>query len=251
MKPENQVICRFYEELNNFLPSHQRKQEFIHHYKGTPSIKDLIESLGVPHTEIELILVNSESVDFNYQVKNHDRISVYPMFEALDMSTELKLRTEPLRKLKFVLDGHLGKLAKYLRMAGFDTLYQNDYEDLEIALISEEKKRILLTRDRDLLKRRIIDHAHYVHHTQPQKQFQEIITRFDLIRQLKPFTRCIHCNGKLVTVNKSSIEAQLEPRTRQYYQHFKQCQKCQQIYWQGSHYENMQTVLDSIATLDK
>lgn len=251
MKPENQVICRFYEELNNFLPSHQRKQEFIHHYKGTPSIKDLIESLGVPHTEIELILVNSESVDFNYQVKNHDRISVYPMFEALDMSTELKLRTEPLRKLKFVLDGHLGKLAKYLRMAGFDTLYQNDYEDLEIALISEEKKRILLTRDRALLKRRIIDHAHYVHHTQPQKQFQEIITRFDLTRQLKPFTRCIHCNGKLVTVNKSSIEAQLEPRTRQYYQHFKQCQKCQQIYWQGSHYENMQTVLDSIATLDK
>lgn len=248
MKQENQITCRFYEELNDFLPSHQRKKEFTHHYKGSPSIKDLIESLGVPHTEIELILVNRKSVDFNYQVKNHDRISVYPMFEALDISTELKLRPEPLRKLKFVLDCHLGKLAKYLRMAGFDTLYQNDYQDLEIAQISKQEKRVLLTRDRDLLKRRIIDHAHYVHHTQPQKQLVEIITQFDLTRQIKPFTRCIHCNGKLVTVNKSSIEDQLEPRTRQYYQHFKQCQKCHKIYWQGSHYDNMQTILDSIAS---
>ena len=248
MKPENQVTCRFYEELNDFLPYYQRKQEFVHRYKGTPSIKNLIESLGVPHTEIELILVNSKSVDFNYLVKNHDRISVYPMFEALDMSTKLKLRPEPLRKIKFVLDCHLGKLAKYLRMAGFDTFYQNDYQDLEIALISKEKKRILLTRDRGLLKRSIIDHGHYVHHTQPKKQFQEIIIRFDLSRQLKPFTRCIHCNGKLAAVKKSDIVAQLEPHTRQYYQYFKQCQKCQHIYWQGSHYEKMQKLLDSIAS---
>lgn len=247
-KPENQVSCRFYEELNDFLPYHRRKQEFTHHYKGSPSIKDLIESLGVPHTEIELILVNSESVDFNYQVKNHDRISVYPMFEALDIGSELKLRPEPLRKIKFVLDCHLGKLAKYQRMAGFDTLYQNNYQDLEIAQISRQQKRILLTRDRDLLKRRIISHAHYIHHTQPQKQFQEVISRFDLSKQLNPFTRCIHCNGKLKIVKKSSIEAQLELQTRQYYQHFKQCQKCRKIYWQGSHYENMQKLLDSITS---
>jgi len=247
MKHENQVTCRFYEELNDFLPSHRRKQDFAHYYKGKPSIKDLIESLGVPHTEIELILVNSEAVDFDYQVNNHDRISVYPMFEALDISTELKLRPKPLRTVKFVLDCHLGKLAKYLRMTGFDSLYQKNYQDQEIAQISKQQKRILLTRDRDLLKRRIIDHAHYVHHTQPQKQFLEIIRHFDLRKQLKPFTRCIHCNGELIEVDKSRIEAQLEPRTRQYYQDFKQCQKCQQIYWQGSHYENMQKLIDSMS----
>lgn len=247
MKPENQVTCRFYEELNDFLPPQRRKREFTHRFKGQPSIKDLIEALGVPHTEIELILVNSQSVDFNYQVQNHDRISVYPMFEALDIRSELKIRPEPLRRIKFVLDCHLGKLAKYLRMAGFDTLYEKDYQDLEIAQISRQKKRILLTRDRDLLKRRIIDHGHYVHHTQPQQQLREIIRHFNLDKQLKPFTRCIHCNGKLVVVDKNQIDAQLEPRTRRYYQHFKQCQKCRQIYWRGSHFDNMQKLLDSFA----
>ena len=131
-------------------------------------------------------------------------------------------------------------------MAGFDTLYQNDYQDLEIALISKQQKRVLLTRDRDLLKRRIIDHAHYVHQTQPKKQLVEIITQFDLTKQITLFTRCVHCNGKLATINKNSIEVQLEARTRQYYQHFKQCQKCQQIYWEGSHNKNMQKFLDSI-----
>lgn len=243
---EKQVTCRFYEELNDFLPYHQRKKEFIHKYKGNPSIKDLIESLGVPHTEIELILVNSESVNFYYQVKNNDRISVYPMFESLDISNELKLRSEPLRTIKFVLDCHLGKLAKYLRMAGFDTLYENNYQDSEIALISSHEKRILLTRDRDLLKRRIIDHGHYVHQIEPQKQLVEIINHFDLSNQLNPFSRCIHCNGELKMVEKSSIEAKLEPRTRQYYHHFKQCIKCQNIYWQGKHFKDMLKIIKSI-----
>jgi uncharacterized protein with PIN domain len=251
MKQENQVTCRFYEELNDFLPSHRRKKEFTYHYRDARSIKDLIESLGVPHTEVELILVNSKSVDFNYQVKNNDRISVYPMFEALDISSDLKLRLEPLRDIKFVLDCHLGKLAKYLRMAGFDTLYQNDYQDHEIALISSQRKRILLTRDRDLLKRKIIDHAYYVRQFQPQKQLLEIIKRFDLLKQVKPFTRCIHCNGKLSTVEKSCIEAQLEPGTRQFYQHFKQCRKCHKIYWQGNHYEDMQKILNSITFFEQ
>jgi uncharacterized protein with PIN domain len=239
MNKTNQVSCRFYEELNDFLPHAHRKKEFIHHFKENPSLKDLIESIGVPHTEIELILVNGESVDFSYQVKNNDRISVYPMFEALDMTDHIKLRDKPLREIRFILDCHLGKLAKYLRMAGFDTLFKNDFTDSEIACISKQENRIVLTRDRDLLKRSIIDHGHYVHETLVLKQFKEIINHFDLARQIQPFSRCLDCNGEIIKADKCDIKHLLEPQTLKFYQEFWQCNSCKKIYWQGSHYQSM------------
>ena len=146
-----QVQLRFYEELNDFLAPELRKREFTHDFERRTSVKDMIESFSVPHTEVEMILVNGRSVDFSHIVQDGDRISVYPMFESLDVSPLIRLRPEPLRTPKFVLDTNLGRLARYLRLLGFDCLYENDFEDAAVARISSEQQRTLLTRDRVLL----------------------------------------------------------------------------------------------------
>lgn len=243
---QHYVWLRFYEELNDHLQIEHQKVTFRHQFHDRVAVKDLLESLGVPHTEIDLILVNGLSVDFHYLLQQDDRISVYPMFERFDIAAVSKVRPEPLRDIKFVLDVHLGKLANYLRMTGFDTLYQTDYADAELAVISSSQHRILLTRDRGLLKRRIIDYGHFVRRTQPFEQLQEIIQCFDLYRLIKPFSRCIRCNGLLESVKKSEVQSLLPPRTSKYYHAFWQCRQCHQVYWKGSHYEKMQRRLSEI-----
>ncbi len=240
------VTIRFYEELNDFLLPERRKTPFEHTFKEAGSIKDLIESLGVPHTEIDLILVNGISVDFNYLVQNGDQISVYPQFELLDISPLTHLRPEPLRTTRFVLDTHLGRLAAYLRMLGFDTLYRNDYDDPTLVRISVEEKRILLTSDKGLLMRKQVTHGYYVRERQPKKQLLEILERFDLFRSQKPFTRCMHCNGEIQPVSKEAIESHLMPRTKAHYDNFWQCQDCQKVYWKGSHYQRMQQLISAL-----
>ena len=242
----DQISIRFYEELNDFLPPERRKVSFSHTIKERGSIKDLIESLGVPHTEVDLILVNGASVGFDYLVKAHDRISVYPVFEALDITPLVRLRPAPLRVTRFVLDSHLGRLAAYLRMLGFDTLYRNDYDDATLANISAKEKRILLTCDRRLLMRKIITHGYFVRSRQPHQQILEVLQRFDLFNALKPFTRCLHCNGLIKTVDKKSIESHLLPLTRKYYEDFSQCPECHKIYWRGSHYQRMLDLVETV-----
>ena len=143
---------RFYEELNDFLPENKRKIEYSYAFYGTPAVKDAIEAEGVPHTEVDLILVNGKSVGFDYLLQHSDRVSVYPVFETLDISPVIRLREKPLRESKFILDVHLGKLTKLLRRLGFDSNYRNDYSDPEIVNISLKEKRIILTRDRGILK---------------------------------------------------------------------------------------------------
>ncbi|WED44021.1 Mut7-C RNAse domain-containing protein [Legionella cardiaca] len=233
------LYLRFYEELNDFLPLERRKKDFMHVINSKASIKDVIESLGVPHTEVELILVNHKSVDFNYHVQDGDRISIYPMFEAFDVTTLIRVRPEPLRKTRFILDVHLGKLAKYLRLLGFDTTYEKSIEDVEIAERSRFENRIVLTRDINLLKHKRITHGYWVRNDKPINQVQEILTRFDLYLQCKPLTRCMKCNGILIAAPKNEISKSLLPLTQQYYEKFMRCDSCQQIYWQGSHYEKL------------
>ena len=234
-----QITVRFYEELNDFLPEEKRKVSISYNFSQTSSVKDIIESLGVPHTEIDLILVNSESVDFSYKVKDQDYISVYPVFEALDITPVTHLHARPLRDTKFVLDVHLGRLAAYLRMLGFDTLYRNNYHDDELAMISVNEQRILLTCDRKLLMRKIITHGYYVRSRQPGEQLQEVVRYFDLSSSQKPFTRCISCNSKIKSVAKSAIQQHLPPRTSMLHDEFWQCTNCNKIYWKGSHYQRM------------
>lgn len=240
------ILLRFYEELNDFLPVERRKVQFGHTLAGKTSIKDVIESFGVPHTEIDLILVNQQSVDFAYIVQPDDVISVYPVFEAFDITPLVRLRPKPLREVRFVLDVHLGRLAVYLRFLGYDTLYQNNYSDEELARISAEERRFLLTRDRGLLKRRMVTHGYYVRATIPKQQLAEVVQRFQLASQAAMFSRCTVCNSLLVTVEKQQILHRLPPNTQMYYQSFFYCQHCDKVYWEGSHYHNMQTALREV-----
>jgi uncharacterized protein with PIN domain len=242
------AVFRFYEELNDFLPVERRKVEFEHHFDRHASIKDMIESLGVPHTEIELIMVNGESVDFSCMVEDGSRISVYPVFESLDVSPLLRLRPEPLRDPRFVVDCNLGRLARYLRLLGFDCLYRNDYTDDGVAKISLQQHRIVLTRDRRLLHRKIITHGFYVRASMPKEQVREVLRRVNLYGMVKPFTRCTRCNGLLRSVKKNAVDHQLEPRTRRYYQDFLRCSECGQVYWQGSHHERAQQLIKYLLT---
>lgn len=230
---------RFYAELNYFLPEAKKQVRYSYSYWGTPSVKDVIEAEGIPHTEIDLILVNGKSVDFEYKVKQDDEISIYPVFESMDISSLIHLVNRPLRRTKFVVDVHLGKLAKYLRMLGFDTLYRNDYMDQEIVDISVSEKRIILTRDLFILKIKEVSHGYFVRNTDPEKQIVEVISRFDLYNLIKPLSRCIECNGMLTKKSKSEISHKLEPKTKMFYDEFYKCTKCNKIYWKGSHYERM------------
>lgn len=194
---------RFYEELNDFLPKEKRKRIFSFEFNGNPGIKDPIEALGVPHTEVDLILVNGASVGFHYQLQNDDFVSVYPVFESLDISPIAVLREKPLRRTAFVLDVHLGKLARLLRLLGFDVKYENNYDDPEIVQISVAENRIILTRDRRLLFAKAVTHGYWVRSTNAMQQVDEVLNRFDLRDCIAPFHRCIVCNGEIHPVNKN------------------------------------------------
>lgn len=232
-----EVILRFYEELNDFLAPALRRRDIVHDCRRRTSVKDMIESFGVPHTEVDLILVNGVSVDFSRIVQAGDRISVYPVFEAVDISPLIRLRPAPLRTPRFVVDVNLGRLARYLRLLGFDCRYANDLTDAEVARISVDESRTVLTRDRALLQQRIITHGYFVRADQPRAQVREVLERLDLYRQVQPFTRCTRCNGVLEQVDKQAVAAALQPKTRRYYDDFRRCTGCGQIYWKGSHFE--------------
>ena len=237
---------RFYEELNDFLPLARRKVRFIHEFQRRASIKDMIEGLGVPHTEIDLILVNGQSVDFTHIVRDGDHISVYPVFESFDIQPIVRVRPRPLRASRFALDVHLGKLARYLRLLGFDTLYRNDYGDAELAALSGADGRVLLTRDRDLLKRAVVTHGYYVRATDPRRQVEEIMDRLDLYQAMRPFQRCVRCNGLLAVTPKHRIVDRLLPETRRQVEDFRECDECGQLYWEGSHAPNIWRFIDQL-----
>lgn len=234
---------RFYEELNDFLPAERRGQAFTCECARAASVKHMIEALGVPHTEVELVLVNGESVDFARPVHDGDRVAVYPRFEALDITPLLKVRTQPLRVLRFIADAHLGGLARLLRMSGFDTLYDNDFEDGQIAALAAAQQRIVLTRDRELLKRRIVTHGCYVHTLKPALQLRELFERLDLARSARPFSLCVHCNLPLHEVDTELARQRVPPRAAMLYSHFLGCDACQRLYWEGSHWRNMCALL--------
>ena len=242
------AVFRFYEELNDFLRPNRRKREFLHEFRHRASVKDMIESLGVPHTEIDVILVNGESVGFEHIVGDGDRIAVYPMFEALDVTPIARLRERPLRDVRFVLDTQLGALARYLRMCGFDALYRNDWHDDRLARLAADERRMLLTRDREILKRSIVTRGYFVRADKPRVQLQEVCERLDLWKQFQPYRRCIRCNGLLVTVDKAAVEEVLEPRTKQCFDQFWRCDTCGRVYWRGSHVVRMEGLLADLTS---
>jgi uncharacterized protein len=242
----NQAAIRFYSELNDFLSPERKNHTSAYAFGVSGSVKDVIEALGVPHTEVDFILANGQSVDFSYRVRDGDRISVYPVFESIDISPLERLRPTPLREMRFVLDTHLGKLAAYLRMLGLDTAYRTDYSDEEQARISVDDKRILLTRDRGLLKRNVIIRGYFVRATNSREQLLEVLQRFDLFGSISPFERCMHCNTRLRSVPKEIVADRLLPETSQRHEEFRICPECDRIYWKGSHYRRMQRFIEVV-----
>ena len=233
------AILRFYEELNDFLPRAIRKQDMPVEFREPAPVRHLIELCGIPHTEVEIVLLNGLSVDLEQQVRDGDRVSVYPVFESLDITPLLRLRDYPLRSMLFVADAHLGKLAGYLRMLGFDTLYRNDWQDSDLVRISSEQHRILLSRDRALLMCSAITHGCYIRATRPRKQLSDLVGRLDLCGQSAPFTRCMECNGELKHLAASDLSQDLLVHVRKSNSRFLCCADCGKTYWEGSHYRVM------------
>jgi uncharacterized protein with PIN domain/sulfur carrier protein ThiS len=237
---------RFYEELNDFLPDRRRKVAFTSTFAENATVKQAIEALGVPHTEVEVVLVNGESVDLGCQIHEGDRISVYPMFESLDVRPLLRLRESALRHPRFVADAHLGRLARYLRMLGFDTLYEDAVPDRQLVRISRAGRRILLTRDRELLMHRELTHGVFVRGDRPRKQLRYVVERLDLRSDCLPFSRCMDCNGELEEIDRSAVRGEVPPTVVRTHQHFRRCAGCQHIYWRGTHYKRMLRLVDNV-----
>lgn len=205
-------------------------------FRGPQSAKHLIESLGVPHTEVGPVYLNGTKIGLEYIVQDGDRIEVQPVAQATDETAEPR----------FVLDGHLGRLASHLRMLGPDSLYRNDYEDDQLVRISIEDGRILLTRDRLLLMRKVITQGYLLRSMDPTEQLYEVVQRYGLVKWVKPFMRCMNCNHPLESVRKEMVLEKLEPLTKTYYDEFKLCPDCDQVYWKGSHYERMLDMIEKI-----
>ncbi|MBK9096936.1 MAG: Mut7-C ubiquitin/RNAse domain-containing protein [bacterium] len=246
----HKVYLRFYEELNEFLPEAKRKKRFTHNYIDRTSVKDLIESLGVPHTEVDLILINDKSVNFKYLINDGDDISVYPVFESFDISEVQRLRPKPLRKPKFVADVHLGRLARYLRMIGLDVLYKNNFDDDEIVQLSSTERRAILTKDRGILKRNDVTHGYWVRSIKVEEQVKEILNRFSLHKEIKEFSRCVECNELLKPVKKELIISQLPHKVAKQQVEFYECPSCKKIYWKGTHHQKMMDFIKSIKDYD-
>ena len=240
------VFFRFYEELNDFLPSAKRKITFDYPFSANQSVKDAIEALGVPHVEVDMILINGDPVDFTYKLRDDDRISVYPVFETFDISKVSLLRKKPLRDPRFILDVHLGRLARYMRLCGLDTIYYKHLTDPEIINISLKEHRIIITRDRNLLKNKALTHGYWIRSPKPELQFREVLNRFSLKDNLSPFTRCLECNSILSEIPKEKILERLLPATRKEFNKFRICTTCNRIYWEGSHYEKMKCQIEKM-----
>lgn len=242
------VTIRFYEELNDFLPRDHRRTDFTVPYYEPRSVKDLVESQGVPHTEVDLILVNGESVGFDFLIKDGDRVSVYPAFESLNIEAVSCLDRPPLREIKFVADVHLGKLARRLRLLGFDCLWNSEWDDEQLARISAEEHRVLLTRDCGLLKRALVSHGIYIRPDNAMDQLRQVVKRLDLSSKISPFARCLKCNGILSPVQKKSVQEKIPPRTFRYIHEYLQCSSCQQVFWRGTHWERLNKIIKDIGS---
>jgi uncharacterized protein with PIN domain len=240
------ATLRFYAELNDFLPPDRRQRDWTLEISTRTPARHLIETCGVPHTEVELIVRDGESIDLETPVGDGARIAVYPMFESFDVRPALRLRPSPLRTLRFLADAHLGALARRLRMLGFDTLWHNDIGDAELARLASREHRILLTRDRQLLMHRSITHGCYLRSTSTDAQLAYLVERLQLCSEIAPFNRCVVCNGHLVKVEPSVIRDRLPPAVQRAHSDYWRCDGCDRVYWKGSHWSAMR---DRIARL--
>ncbi len=235
---------RFLGTLNDFLPIEKRNIKFIHTVKGQPAIKDTLEALGVPHTEIDCMIVDGKSVDFAYQLKGGERVNVYSYDKAVKGKKIKCLRPKLPRNPRFVLDSHLGKLVKHLRLLGFDSVYKKIFPDEEIVHSAVQEGRIVLTRDKGLLKNKMVQFGYWLRSPDPKKQLKEILKRYPLSPKIKPFSLCLKCNGKIIRIAKAKVVSSLPPQVKEFYRQFYRCRSCRKVYWKGSHHTQLMKIVN-------
>jgi len=207
------------------------------------SLKDVVESLGIPHTEIGRLTVDDREVGFGHPVADGERIGVAAVTAPFEVTHPTRLRPVPLPEVRFIVDLNVARLARLLRLAGFDAAHDPDWHDAELARRSADEGRILLTRDRALLRYACIDFGHLVRANTPREQLAEVLAFFGLQCDCRLLSRCMRCNGLLESVSKERVLARLEPLTRRYYENFYLCRRCGQIYWEGSHKKGLKEIL--------
>jgi len=242
----NQGTIHFSNELNYFLSKSNKFQDILYLINDNQSIKHLVEALGVPHTEIGIVVINNIETELSHLIQDGDRIEVLSNYPAEASEEKLSQEQSSIEKRGFLLDNHLGKLATYLRLCGFDVQYRNDYQDIDLVEEEASSGRILLTRDRGLVMYRSIQKGYCIRSLDPKEQTIEVLERYNLFAKIQPFRRCLRCNALLEPVEKDSILDRLRPLTRLYYEEFHICARCDQIYWKGSHYERMTKFIKEI-----
>jgi uncharacterized protein with PIN domain len=242
----NVASFTFFAELNDFLPRKRQNTTFSYSFEDHQTIKHVIECLGVPHNEVNHLRADGRPVDFSYHIHDGEHVTAFPI-SAPPVPGDILLQVDPDSISTFVLDNHLGRLAAYLRMLGFDTLYRNDYQDEELATDANHQSRTLLTRDQHLLMRNAIRNGYWIRHQDPQRQLVEVVKRYRLSDRIQPFLRCLRCNHLLEPVSKEQVLPRLQPLTRLYFDEFHICPACNQIYWKGSHYEHMLEMLSKLS----
>jgi len=254
------VTITVHGDLSDFLPSRDRGAStdprgvvVQRPFEGHPAVKDLLEATGVPHPEIEAIAVNGAPVGFDHRLSDDDRVDAWPAAEAAEagLTPVRPASPEDAADPRFVADGHLGRLTAYLRMLGLDTWYRNDADDELLASVAAAERRILLTRDRGLLKRSIVRRGAWLRSDQPLEQLVEVVRRFGPVDRWRPFGRCLRCNAVLEPVSREEILHRLEPLTRIHYDDFRRCPGCDAVYWKGSHHTRMERLIDRVRTASR
>jgi uncharacterized protein with PIN domain len=234
----SQVTVRVYGPLNDFLPYAQRQLAIAVAFNGRTTVKDVVEGVGVPHPEVDLILVNGDPTPFESRVQGGERVAVFPRFYQIDIDGVASVRSSSPDATRFVLDGHLGKLARRLRLCGLDAVCPPGADDDELAALASREHRVLLTRDRELLKRRMVAHGYFVRETDAHGQLVEVLRRFEP-PVMAPFSRCLECNVELRAVPKASVESSLPKGVRSQFESFHTCDACRRVYWEGSHWTRL------------
>lgn len=237
--------------LKDFLTEEDRGYALEYSFESTPTIKDAIEATGVPHPEIGLIVAEGEALPFSYLLKGEEEVHIYPHHEVPEELRHLVAPLLPAREGEpptFIVDVHLGRLARYLRVAGFDTIYENeDMGDEKIAYIASLEGRVVLTRDVGLLKRSAVKYGHWIRNKNSRAQLREVVSHYGLKRHFIPFSRCVHCNGFIRPIEKSAVEEKLPPGIRRDFKNFFSCASCGHLYWEGSHYKRILELLNSVS----
>jgi uncharacterized protein len=232
------VLC-FFGEIRDFLGPDNREAGVAYPVDRRAAIKDVVEALGIPHTEIGKILVDGREVDFCHLLRPGKTVQVLSHDLPIRVDRAKLLRPRPYPGPRFIVDVNVGKLARLLRILGIDAAYDHEWTDEMIAALGHKEMRVVLSRDKDLLKRSLVEHGRLIRSTRPMEQLAEVLRNFDLKGSFDLFSRCLRCNVALQHVSKEAVLHRLEPKTRQYYHRFQFCPCCERIYWRGSHHERM------------